>query len=66
MRVLSLISRKISRLLIGTLVSVDTGSDWWSFRHFPGYQIRIKLICRLTKIRDQALILEFPAVINEV
>ena len=31
-------------------------SDWLNFLQFPGYQIKIKLICRFTKIGNQALI----------
>jgi len=31
-------------------------SDWISDCRFAGYQIKIKIICRLTKDRDQALI----------
>ena len=32
-------------------------SDWLNFRHFPGYQIMIYFICRLTKREDRTLIL---------
>ena len=53
-RVLLLIERQISRLLIGCFFK--RRSDWFDFRHFPGYQIKIESICRLTKREDQALI----------
>jgi len=31
-------------------------SDWLNFRHFPGYKLKIKIILRLTKNLDQAVI----------
>ena len=63
--VLLLIGRKISRLF----GFYYRHSDWLNFGHFPGYKIKVKLVCRLTKRGDQALnsistIQELPSLVN--
>ena len=60
MRVLSLIFArakfKMSWLLIGCSAFSKRHSDWLNFIHFPGYRLKIKIILRLIKRGDQALI----------
>ena len=56
-RVLSLVAHKIFPVLIGYSVSAnDDTLIRLNFKPFPGYKIKIKLICRLTKRGDKVLI----------
>ena len=43
-------------LLLNGAQNFKRHSDLLNFRNFPGYKLKIKIILRLTKIGDQALI----------
>ena len=45
-QLLSLIKCKLSRILIGWTSFCNRHSNWLNFRHYSGYRIKIKLICR--------------------